>query len=54
MLEERIRIEREKVQLKREQEEERIMNIDISTLLYKKQQYYKMHPDEILAKGLNN
>jgi hypothetical protein len=33
--EERIRIERERVEFKREPEEERIMNIDMSTLSYK-------------------
>jgi hypothetical protein len=32
-----IRIEREKVEMKRELEEERIMNIDMSTLSYKQQ-----------------
>ncbi|GJN29198.1 hypothetical protein PR202_gb17395 [Eleusine coracana subsp. coracana] len=52
--EERISIEREKVEIKRELEEERIMNIDMSTLSYKQQQYYEMRQEEILARRLNN
>jgi hypothetical protein len=39
--EERIRIERENVAMKREMEEERIMHMDLSTLSYKQQQYFK-------------
>jgi hypothetical protein len=44
LLEERIRIEREMLDMQREMEEERIMNIDMSTLSYKQQQYYVMIP----------
>jgi hypothetical protein len=51
--EERIRMERERVDMKREIEEERIMNIDMSTLSYKQHQYYEKWHDEILAKRLN-
>jgi hypothetical protein len=35
--EERIKIEREKVEMKRELEEDRIMHMDMSTLSYKQQ-----------------
>jgi hypothetical protein len=52
--EERIRIERERIEFKREMEEERIMNIDMSTLSYKQQQYYERRQDEIVAKCMNN
>jgi hypothetical protein len=52
--EERIRIEREKVVLKRVLEEDRIMHMDLSTLSYKQQQYFKRRQDGILAKLLNN
>jgi hypothetical protein len=54
MLQEDIRIESEKVEMKRELEEERIMNIDMSNLSYKQQQYYERRQDEILAKHMNN
>ncbi|KAK3152520.1 hypothetical protein QOZ80_2BG0160080 [Eleusine coracana subsp. coracana] len=50
--EERIRIEKEKFEFKRELEEERIMNIDMSTLSYKQQQYYEGRQNEIMAKRL--
>jgi hypothetical protein len=53
MQEERIRIEREKVEIKRALEG-RILNIDMTTLSYKQQQYYKKRLDEILTKRLNN
>jgi DNA replication initiation complex subunit (GINS family) len=52
--EERIRIERERIEFKREMEEERIMNIDMSTLSYKQQQYYERRQDKIVAKCMNN
>jgi hypothetical protein len=51
--EERIRIERERVDMQREMDEERIMNIDMSTLSNKQQQYYERRHDEILAKHAN-
>jgi hypothetical protein len=51
--EERMRIERERVDMQREMDEERIMNIDMSTLSYKQQQYYERRHDEILAKHAN-
>jgi hypothetical protein len=37
MLEERIRIERKKLEMKRELEEDQIMHMDMSTLSYKQQ-----------------
>jgi hypothetical protein len=40
--------------MRRELEEEGIMNIDLSTLSYKQQQYYERRQDEILAKRMNN
>jgi hypothetical protein len=49
MQEERVMIEREKVELKRELEEERIKKINMSTLSYKQQRYYERHQDEILT-----
>jgi hypothetical protein len=52
--EERIRIEREKVTIKRQMEEDRIMHMDLSTLSYKQQQYFKRRQDKILVKCLNN
>jgi ribonucleotide monophosphatase NagD (HAD superfamily) len=52
--EERIRMERERMEFKREMEEESIMNIDMSTLSYKQQQYYERRQDEIIAKRMNN
>jgi hypothetical protein len=52
--EEKIRIEREKVTIKREMKEDRIMHMDLSTLSFKQQQYFERHQDEILAKHLNN
>jgi hypothetical protein len=42
-----------KVDMQREMDEERIMNIDMSTLSYKQQQYYERRHDEILAKHAN-
>jgi hypothetical protein len=41
------------MEFKRKVEEERIMNIDMSTLSYKHQQYYERHQDEIIAKRMN-
>jgi hypothetical protein len=52
--EKRIRIEKEKVAMKREMEEDRIMHMDLSTLSYKQQQYFQRRQDEILVKCLNN
>jgi hypothetical protein len=52
--EERIRIEREKVEMKRKLEEDRILHMDMSTLSYKKQQYFERRQYEILARRLNN
>jgi ribonucleotide monophosphatase NagD (HAD superfamily) len=51
--EERIRMEKEIMEFKREMEEERIMNIDWSTLFYKQQQYYERWQDKIIAKCMN-
>jgi ribonucleotide monophosphatase NagD (HAD superfamily) len=52
--EERIIMEREKMEFKREMEEEKILNIDMSTLSYKQQQYYERRQDKIIVKHLNN
>jgi hypothetical protein len=52
--EERIRMERIRMEFKMQMEEERIMNIDMSTLSYKQQQYYKRLQDEIITKRMNN
>jgi hypothetical protein len=51
--EERIRIEREKLEMTRELEEDRIMHMDMSTLSYKQQEYFQRRQDEILAKCYN-
>jgi hypothetical protein len=50
---ERIQIERDRVYLQRELEKDRIMNIDMSTLSYKHQQYYEKRQDEIMARRIN-
>ena len=52
--EERIRIDREKMEFKRQLEEERIMNINMSTMNDKQKQYYERLRDEILANRQNN
>jgi hypothetical protein len=52
--EERIRMKRERMEFKREMEKESIMNIDMSSLSYKQQQYYERRQDEIIAKRMNN
>jgi hypothetical protein len=40
--------------MKRKLEEDRILHMDMSTLSYKKQQYFERRQDEILARRLNN
>ncbi|TVU26563.1 hypothetical protein EJB05_29116 [Eragrostis curvula] len=52
--EERIKFEKEHFEFKRQLEEDRIMNIDLSTLSYKQQQYYEARQNEILAKRCNS
>jgi hypothetical protein len=52
--EERIRMKRERMEFKREMEKESIMNIDMSSLSYKQQQYYERRQDEIIAKRMSN
>jgi hypothetical protein len=51
--EERIRIERDRADLQRELEEDWIMNIDLTTLSYKQQQYYTRQQDEIMTRRMN-
>jgi hypothetical protein len=53
LYEERIRIKRETLEMKREPEECQIVRLDMSTLSYKQQQYFKGRQDEILAKRYN-
>jgi hypothetical protein len=52
--EERIRMKRERMEFKREMEKESIMNIDMSSLSYKQQQYYERRQDEIIAIRMSN
>jgi hypothetical protein len=43
----------EKFELEREQEEDRIIDLDLSTMNYKQQQYYEWRQNEILARRCN-
>jgi hypothetical protein len=52
--EERIKLEKEKFEFKRQMEEERIIGLDLSTMNYKQQQYYERRQNEILDRCLNN
>ncbi|CAL4915205.1 unnamed protein product [Urochloa decumbens] len=51
--EERIKLEREKFELQRDLEEERILGLDLSTMNYNRQQYYEVRQNEILARRCN-
>jgi len=51
--EERIKLEREKFEFQRELEEDRIIDLDLSTMTYKQQQYYEDRKNKILARRLN-
>ncbi|CAN6223041.1 unnamed protein product [Urochloa humidicola] len=51
--EERIKLEREKFELQRDLEEERILGLDLSTMNYKQQQCYEVRQNEILARRCN-
>jgi hypothetical protein len=51
--EERIKLEKEKFEFQRDLEEERILGLNLSTMNYKQQQYYKVHQNEILAGRCN-
>ncbi|KAL6838731.1 hypothetical protein ACP4OV_031445 [Aristida adscensionis] len=47
--EERINLEREKLEFERQKEEDRIMFLDLSTMTYEQQQYYEDRRSKILA-----
>ncbi|TVU40734.1 hypothetical protein EJB05_14207, partial [Eragrostis curvula] len=51
--EERMKLQREQFQFQRELEEERILNLNLSTMSYKRQQYYEGRQNEILARRFN-
>ncbi|CAN6208697.1 unnamed protein product [Urochloa humidicola] len=51
--EERIKLEREKFELQRDLEEERILGLDLSTMTYQQQQYYEVRRNEILSRLCN-
>ncbi|KAG0519789.1 hypothetical protein BDA96_08G016900 [Sorghum bicolor] len=52
--EERIKLDKEKFDFERDQEEERIINIDMSTLSTRQQQFYDDQQKKILARRLGN
>jgi len=51
--EERIKLEREKFELQRELEEDKIMALYLSTMTYEQQQYYEDHKNKILVRRAN-
>jgi hypothetical protein len=51
--EERIKLDKEKFEFQRQPEEDRILNLDLSTMDYKQQQYYEHRQNEILARHFN-
>jgi len=51
--EERIKLEREKFELQRELEEDKIMALYLSTMTYEQQQYYEDRKNKILVRRAN-
>ena len=52
--EEMIKLDKEKFDFERDQEEKRIMNIDMSTMSTRQQQFYDDQHKKILARRLGN
>ncbi|KAG8051788.1 hypothetical protein GUJ93_ZPchr0001g31117 [Zizania palustris] len=53
LLEERIKLDKEKFEFQRQLEEDKILGLDLSTMDYKQQQYYEHRQNEILARRFN-
>ena len=51
--EERLKLEKEKFAFQRQLEEDRIIDLDLSNMNYKQQQYYEDRQNEMLARRLN-
>ena len=51
--EERIKLEREKFELQRELEEDKIIAMDLSTMAFEEQQYFQYRKNKILERCLN-
>jgi hypothetical protein len=51
--EERLKLEKDKFEFKRDLEEERILNLDLTTMSFNLQQYYGVRQREILARRCN-
>jgi hypothetical protein len=51
--EERLKLEKDKFEFQRDLEEERILNLDLTTMTYDLQQYYAVRRQEILARRCN-
>jgi glycerol-3-phosphate dehydrogenase len=46
-------LDKEKFHFERDQDEERILNLNLSTMNYKVQQHYAVQQEEILARRCN-